>query len=370
MRVILIGTRGFPNVQGGVEKHCESLSVGLVANGCEVIVFTRRPYVDRDIKEFQGVKLVSLPAPKNKFFENILHTFLGILVSLRHKPEILHFQAVGSALLIPLARIMRLRVVFTTHGSNYRHLKWNTFAKLVLRFSEYLGVTFAHEVIAISQTIAQELKENYHRDAVIIPNGVPVSQIVSTQNVLQNYGLKKDRYILSVGRLVPEKGFHNLIRAFNMAGLKGYKLVIAGDADHEDTYSRNLKKSALENKDIVLTGFITTKNLQELYSHAALFVLPSYYEGMPISLLEALSYGIQCIASDIPGNRSLNLAEGQYFMAGDEMDICKRLKEFLSKPLTEKQKKDQIEKTTGEYSWDVIAQRTFCIYTRLLKRRR
>jgi glycosyltransferase involved in cell wall biosynthesis len=184
MKVVIIGTRGFPNVQGGVEKHCENLAVHLVRLGCEVEVFTRRPYVDENIKEFEGVRLIALPTIKHKSLEAFLHTLLGVLVAVSHRPNILHIQAIGPALFVPLARLFGMKVVLTSHGSNYEHLKWGKFARLVLRLGEFLGVTFAHRIIAISEPIAEHIKKKYGKNARCILNGATRSRFVETERTL------------------------------------------------------------------------------------------------------------------------------------------------------------------------------------------
>jgi len=177
MKIAILGTRGFPNVQGGVEKHCEGLAVHLVQSTCDVIVFTRRPYVDENIKEYKGVKLVALPAIRHKSLEAPLHTLIGVFAALRYRPDILHIQAIGPALFTSLARILGMKVVVTSHGSNYEHLKWGRFAKLVLRLGEFVGVVFANKVIAISKNIADDIKRKYNREATIIPNGVIIPKV-------------------------------------------------------------------------------------------------------------------------------------------------------------------------------------------------
>ncbi|MBW1853951.1 MAG: glycosyltransferase family 4 protein [Deltaproteobacteria bacterium] len=364
MRVIIVGTRGFPNVQGGLEKHCECLSVNLVTLGCDVTVFTRKPYVDVSLKNFQGVKLVALPAFRHKLFENFFHTLLCIFVSLKYKKDIIHFQAIGSALLVPLARLFGMKVVLTSHGSNYQHLKWGRFAKLVLKLSEFLGVTFTNKVIAISRTIADEIKEKYNRDAAVIPNGVYIPRVTGDKNILNKYGLQEKKYILAVGRFVPEKGFHDLIEAFNRVSLNDLKLVIVGDADHKDAYSMRLKEIGLKNKDIIMPGFLRGEVLQGLYSHAVLFVLPSYYEGFPIALLEALGSGLSCLASDIPGNRNIDLAGERFFTPGDSGMLSELLKEFSQKPLGEEVKKEQINTLAAKFDWENIARQTIVVYSK------
>ncbi len=369
MRVVILGTRGFPNVQGGVEKHCENLAVNLVRLGCEVIVFTREPYVDPTITEYQGVKLVALPALRHKSLEAFLHSFLGVFAARRFRPDVLHIQAIGPGLFVPLARALGMKVVLTTHGSNYKHLKWGRFARLVLRLGEFLGVKFSNQVIAISPMIAEEIRAKYKKNAEIIPNGVSIPGIIKTEEVIGRYSLEKGKYILGVGRFVPEKGFHDLLEAFSQLSSSdkdfldsGWKLVIAGDADHEDKYSAELRDKASKNKRVVLTGYLKDKPLQELYAYAGLFVLPSYYEGLPIALLEATSYGLSCLASDIPANRYLELGEDRLYRAGDVQTMAGKIKELVKCPLTPEEKEKTLRILREEYDWQKVAGKTLEVY--------
>ena len=368
MKIVILGTRGFPNIQGGVEKHCEGLAVSLVKLGCEVIVFTRKPYVKNNIKKFKGVKLVALPALRRKSLEAFLHTFIGVFAALRYKPDILHIQAIGPSLFTPLARILGMKVVVTSHGPNYKHLKWGKFAKLVLRLGEFLGVVFANEVIAITKIIADEIEKKYKRKATVIGNGVVIPQRATSEGALNAYNLENNKYILTVGRFVPEKGFYDLIDGFNMLQSPNYRLVIVGDADHEDKYSLGLKEKARENSNIVLTGFVSGEPLHQLYSHAGLFVLPSYYEGLPIVLLEALSYGLSVLVSDIPANKEVELPAERYFPCGDIHDLKKKMEVLLEKKLSEEEQQE-IRKQIGEkYNWDKIAAQTIEVYRKVLAR--
>jgi glycosyltransferase involved in cell wall biosynthesis len=173
--------------------------------------------------------------------------------------------------------------------------------------------------------------------------------------------LRKQKFILAVGRFVPEKGFDDLIDAFCQNDFEEWKLVIAGDADHEDKYSRSLKSKAGKNRNIVLTGFIKGQALSELFSHAGLFVLPSYYEGLPIVLLEAMSYGLSCIASDIPANRNIKMSADRFFKVGDIRMLSLKMREFIDKPW-EEEKKRQRELITREYDWEKIAGETLKVY--------
>jgi len=275
--------------------------------------------------------------------------------------------------LTPLARLLGMKVVMTSHGANYEHLKWGRFARLVFRLGERLGVTFANAGITISQTVADNIERKYKKRFAVIPNGVRLPRIAATENALRQFGLEKGKYILSVGRYVPEKGFHDLIRGFHLfrsmdshPQSKDYKLVIIGEADHPDHYSRSLKDMSATNPDIVLTGFLTGEPLHELYSHAGLFVLASYYEGMSIVLLEALSYGLSCIATDIPGNRSVGmLPEDRFFSVGDPESLARKISDFVHNPLSEEEKTIQIRKISEHNAWEKIAKKTSAVYKKV-----
>jgi len=377
-------------VQGGVEVHCENLYTR-VARSAEVFVFTRAPYVDGSVKEFKGVRLISLPAVKNKFLEAFFHTLFGVCKARSLNPDILHFQGIGPSFWIPLARILGMKAVLTTHGQNYKHLKWGRAAKVFLRFCERVGMNSADKIIAISRVISEDIRKDYGRNAVVIPNGVEIPSPVTTDEALGKYGLSAGKYILTVGRFVPEKGYHDLIEAFRekarggmpqgqsslrgVSGLPeagavpfGWKLVIVGDVDHEDAYSRRLKEEAGKDPLVVLTGKLSGRPLRELYSHAGLFVLPSYYEGLPIVLLEAMSYGLSCIVSDIPANKELDLGQERYFEPGDVHALAVKMREFIGKPLSSEEKKAEIDKVRERYNWDKIAGQTLAVYKDLLKR--
>lgn len=367
MKVVVIGTRGFPNVQGGIEKHCEQLYPVLVRNGIDVTVLTRRPYVDVSVTEYLGVKLIPIDCPKQKFLEAIVHSFRAVLCAKKLKPDIVHIHAVGPALVAPLARLLGMKVVFTHHGPDYERKKWNGAAKLVLRAGEAAGCLCANRIITIADNIARSIKLKFGRDAVVIPNGVILPQVLPAGESLKKFGLEGGKYFLAVGRFVPEKGFHDLIKAYARMGNTDWKLVIAGDADHADAYSRSLKDEAGRVPGVVLTGFISGAPLQEIYSNAGIFVLPSYYEGLPIVLLEAMSFGLSCIVSDIPANRAVSLAEERYFKAGDIGAMATKLTAYKDVPWTAGtgEKARQIAHINDAYNWTLIAKETQEVYSNM-----
>lgn len=368
IKIAVVGTRGFPNVQGGIETHCEQLYTHMSEKGWNITVYTRRPYVDSELKEYKGVTLITLTCPKSKFFETIIHTFRGVIAAYKLKPDILHLHAIGPSLFAPLARMLGMKVVVTNHGPEYERKKWGLPAKLFLKFCERMGIMFAHEVITIALNISADIKKKYGRDSTVIPNGVNIPEMNDNEKYIGQYGLLKKRYILAVGRFVPEKGFHDLIDAFVQGDFGSWMLVLAGDADHEDKYSSDLKTKAGKYHNIILTGFLTGEPLHELYTHAGLFVLPSYYEGLPIVLLEAMSYGLSCITSDITANRNLELHEDRYFGAGDVDVLTGKMKKYINSPWGEKDIKKQTSLIAEKYNWSVLAEETLKVYKRVIAR--
>lgn len=367
MKIAVVGTRGFPDVQGGVENHCEKLYTYLAKHGCDITVFTRKLYVTSNLSSYKGVSLIPVSCPKNKYFEAFIHTFKCILEARKLKPDILHIHAIGPSFFTPFARVLGMKVVVTNHGPDYKRKKWPLPAKMFLKFCEWMGMTFANEVIAIANNIADDIKRKFRRRAAVIPNGVEISHHTETDDILKKFGLKKKRYILAVGRFVPEKGFAKLIDAFNDGEFENWKLVIAGRADHKDRYSLNLEEKAGKNSNIILTGVLAGQPLCELYSHAGLFVLPSHYEGLPIVLLEAMGYGLSCIASDIPANRSIEISEDRFFKAEDVKELAKKIKEFINRPLEEEERRRQISIIAEKYNWGDIAVETLKIYKQVVQ---
>lgn len=365
MKIVVTGTRGIPDIQGGVETHCEELYPRLVVLGHDVTVVRRSCYVtpQNKINQYKGVKLKDIYAPRKKSIEAIVHTFLAILYARRVHADVLHIHAIGPALLTPFARLLGLKVVMTHHGPDYDRQKWNRLAKTVLRMGERMGARFANEVIVISTVIDRILREKYHREnAHLIYNGVNMPVPAETTDYIRSLGLEPHRYVLAVGRFVEEKGFDLLVRAFAHIPHDGYRLVIAGDADHEDHYSMSLKQLAREH-GVVLTGFIRGAKLNELFSQARLFVLPSFHEGLPIVLLEALSYRLPVLVSDIPANRLACLAPTDFFVTGEEHSLEELLSRKLAEPDT------RISYNLSPYNWDYIATQVDAVYRRLQVKR-
>lgn len=364
MKIVVTGTRGIPGIPGGVETHCEELFPRIAAMGHDITVIRRSCYVtpENRISHYKGVNLKDIYAPRLKSIEAALHTFLAVLAARRMKPDILHIHAIGPSLMVPLARLLGMKVVVTHHGPDYDRGKWGRLAKMALMTGEKMGAKFANEVIVISEVIASLLANKYGRtDTHLIFNGVPTPSRATSTDYLHSLGISPYHYLLAVGRFVPEKNFHQLVQAFADSGLadSGYRLVIAGDADHPDHYSTSLKRQATES-GAILTGFIKGEPLYQLFSHAALFVLPSSHEGLPISLLEAMSYGRDLLVSDIPANKLPQLSSSDFFPTGDVKALTSALRRKLSSPTLSR------SYDMAPYNWDTIAHQTVALYSSLL----
>lgn len=367
MRVTFLGLRGFPKVQGGVETHAEHLCPLLVELGCDVEVIVRSPYQAAEWgDEWKGVKFRRVWSPKSKGAEAIVHTFLGILYAgLVSRPDVLHIQAIGPAVMTPFARLLGLKVVVTHHGPDYDRQKWGRFARWILLLGERFGMRLSQGRIVISEVIRTIVRDKHQRESDLIPNGVVLPVLPETQDVLKNFGLAPRRYVLLVSRLVPEKRHLDLIEAFQAADLSGWKLVIVGASDHPDEYTKSVLSAAAASKDVVCTGYQTGLALQELYAHAGMFVLPSSHEGLPIAMLEALSYGLPVVASDILANLEVGLPEAHYFELGNVSELVIRLREFATQTLTDEDRQLRRQWVSEKYDWREIARKTLDVYRRL-----
>jgi glycosyltransferase involved in cell wall biosynthesis len=324
MKICVVGLRGLPRVMGGVETHCAQLFPLLKERrpNDAFTIIARKAYLPTKISEYQGLRVVSLPHAKRRHFETITNTLYGVLYArFVLRAELLHLHGIGPALLTPVGKLFGMKIIITYHSKNYEHSKWNKLARIILRLGELSAMFFGDIVITVSQSLALDLKSRFPSKVAkiaFIPNGADhlgATSSCSADDVLAKHGLTAKRYIISVGRLVPEKGLHDLVAAFKAVALD-YKLVIVGDTDHHgDAYSAYLLSHASDR--IIFTGFLPGGKLQSLLQNASLFVLPSYNECMPIAALEAAAAGTPLLLSDIEPNRDLGFDDKNYFKLGD-----------------------------------------------------
>lgn len=366
MKIAMIGQKGIPSRAGGIEIHVEEISRHLVRLGCEVDVYCRKGYCNSDANYYDGIRIIYTPYIRTKHLDAITHTFFSTIKALFSKTDIFHYHAFGPSILAFIPRIFGKKVVCTVHGLDWQRGKWGGIASRILKFGEYSVAKFPHAVINVSKNLVEYFKKKYNRETVYIPNGVTEKEIVEPKIIKEKYNLEKNGYILFLSRLVPEKGAHYLIEAFKKLETDKF-LVIAGGESHSGAYVSKLHEMAQNDKRIIFTGFVQGDELAELYSNAYIYVLPSDIEGLPISLLEAMSYGNCCLTSDIPENTNVTEKYGYKFKKGDPQDLLLTLKKMLSE-------KDKIEDIKHKernfvlniYKWEEIANNTFLVYNKIM----
>ena len=359
---MVVGLRGFPNIQGGIETHAQHLYPELVKLGCDVEVLVRQPYVAADRYTWKGVQMKALWSPTSTGLETLVHSFLGVCYAIVRRPDVLHIHAVGPALFAPLARLFGLKVAMTHHGMDYQRQKWGRFAKFVLRLGEKLGIKYSHVCIAVSKSIKSFLEQTYGSGLNIyaIHNGVSIPRQVASQDILIQFGLKKQQYFLMVSRFVPEKRQDDLIEAFLASDRKDKrKLVLVGDDKlGSKAYLDKIHTLAQLHPNIILTGFQKGESLASLYTHAECFFLPSSHEGLPIALLEALSYGLYPVVSDIPAHLEMELETGHYFQLGNIPKLVERINQIPKGGFRKEDKARVIAEIEAKFDWKEIAEIT------------
>lgn len=375
MRIAMIGQKGIPAIYGGVEQHVQELSLRLVKLGYEVAVYSRKWYTNKSDAEINGVKIKHTYSFHTKHLDTISHTFFATINAIWNKFDIIHYHGVGPALLSWLPRIFapKTKIIVTFHSIDRYHQKWGTFAKFILRLGEQMACKFPHKTITISKGLYNYCLNEFKKETTYIPNGV---EIVPAQDdsFIARFGLKKNQYILMVSRLVPHKGAHVLINAF-LNFKKEHpdnqlKLVIAGGSVHTDKYCLALREQAASCNDIIFTNFVHSKTLNSLYANAAALVHPSFNEGLPLTVLQAMSFGRPVLLSAIEAHLELSRIPEIFFKENSVSDLKNKIKEFTTWEEDKKQKLGKINQKTvvDSYNWETIAEQTSTVYNTLDKK--
>lgn len=349
MKIAMIGHKRIPSREGGVEIVVEELSTRLVKLGHEVDVYNRKgknvqdKNVDtekKDLREYKGAKLKVIPTINKKGVDALIYSFLGTIRALFGRYDVIHYHAEGSCAMLWLPHLFGIKTVATIHGLDWKRSKWGGFATKYIKFGEKIAAKYADEIIVLSKGVQKYFKDTYNRDTHFIPNGVNKPEIKDAEKIRAKWGLEKDNYILFLARIVPEKGLHYLIEAYKQIDTNK-KLVIAGGASHTNDYLKKIKEMVKDDDRIIMTGFVQGQELEELYSNCYLYCLPSDIEGMPISLLEAMSYGCNCLVSDIEENTQVT---GEFALTFEKGNV-EKLKEKLIESLNVEKKfnKEEIE---------------------------
>jgi starch synthase len=363
MKVNVYGLRGFPNIQGGVEKHCEELYPRIASRDIHFKIFRRAPYIIKKTdKKYANIKFDDGWTIPRKYFETPIHSIISAFKTIADRPDVVHIHNMGPAMTLPLIKLFGLKSVVTYHSANYEQSKWNWFAKFFLRICEKMVFMFADRIIFVSENRMMRSAVTKSK-TVAIPNGVSDFTASKPDISLNKFSLKKDLFILTVGRIVPEKRFSDLIQAFSKIDTD-MKLVIVGGSDNTiDCFKElNAYKKTLGNR-LIFTGPLPSNNLKLLYENSFCFVLPSENEGMPIVLLEAMSFGKCPLVSDIEENLDVVKDNGYSFRVRSVVDLRKQLEYMLKHKAEVRSRgqkcKDYVKKY---YDWNMIAKQTLEVY--------
>lgn len=370
MKIAMIGHKRIPSREGGVEIVVEKLAERMVAQGHEVYAYNRKGHHVsgdkandlKEVKEYKGIHIITVPTFENKSLNAFVYSVLATIHALFRKYDVIHYHASGSCAMIWLPKLLGFHTVATIHGLDSQRSKWGGFASRYLQFGEKMAAKYADELIVLSEGNRKYFKDMYGRNATLIPNGVEKPEVKEAKLILERYGLQRKSYILFLARIVPEKGLHYLIEAFKDIETDK-KLCIVGGTSHSGEYVEQVIKMAEDDPRIMFLGFQQGAALEELFSNAYLYVLPSDVEGMPISLLEAMSYGNCCIVSDIVENASVIEDKGVTFKKGSVESLEKELKNLLEdERIVHMLKKESREFITKKYNWDEIVDKTIQLY--------
>lgn len=368
MKIAILGHKRIPSSEGGIEKGVEQHAVRMVARGNKVTVYNRsghnvfgNEFDGKRLKNYKGIKIVTVPTTKGVACVPI-YSFLATLHAAFARYDCVSYRASGSCAMIPLAKLFRLRVVASLHGIDSQRDKWGGFASKYLEFGERMAAKKADVCLVLSKNMKEFIDNKYGINSVLFANGVDRPKLIEPEVISKKYNLDKNKYILSLGRIVPEKGIHYLISAFKKCKTDK-RLVIAGGAEANKAYYNQLLELARGDERIIFTGYVFGQEVQELYSNAYVFVLPSNLEGMANVLLEAMSYGNCCLISDIPENTEVVNKYAVWFKKGDESDLQEKLQELLNKcELVNSYKSEAGPYILDRYNWDLVVEQMLRVY--------
>lgn len=368
MKIAMLGHKRIPSREGGIEIVVQELATRMVSQGNSVTCFNRtghhvsgNEFDTTDIENYKGVKLKKVFTIDKKGLAAVTSSFFGAIKTAFGKFDVVHFHAEGPCAMLWLPKLFGKKCVATVHGLDWQRAKWKSgFGSEYIKLGEKVAVKFADEIIVLSKGVQEYFEKTYGRNTVFIPNGVSEPVNREAEIIKEKYGLEKDSYILFLGRIVPEKGIRYLLDAYKKLNTEK-KLVIAGGSSDSSEFFDEMKTSAGEN--VIFTGFVQGKELDELYSNAYVYVLPSDLEGMPLSLLEAMSYGNCCLVSSIDECTEVIEDKAVVFEKSNVNDLAEKLQSLCdNEDEVKKYKSEAKDFICGKYNWDKVTEQTLRLY--------
>ncbi len=368
LKIAVFGQKRIPSREGGVEIVVEELATRVASLGNQVTVYNRSghhvsgsEFDEKRLKSYKGIRIKTVPAIQKRGLAAVSSSFFASLCAAWGNYDVVHIHAEGPAFWCAIPKFFGKRVIVTIHGIDWARAKWsNSFGSKYIKKAEQKAVKHADAIIVLSKNVQDYFREQYNRETFFIPNGVNRPNLEEANEITERWGLKKDGYVLFLGRIVPEKGLKYLVDAWKDIKTDK-KLVIAGGTSDTDDFAIDLKKNCGDN--VIFTNFVQGQVLRELYSNAYVYTLPSDLEGMPLSLLEAMSYGNCCLTSDIPECAEVVEDKAVLFKKSDVADLREKLQNLLDHPeIVQKYKDEATEFICRKYNWDDVTRKTLALF--------
>ena len=370
LNIAMLGHKHVLSREGGIEIVVNELATRMAARGHQVTCYDRNTHHvagDTPIDtrtEVCGVKIIPVWTIEKKGLAAMTSSLSAAWKATWGKYDVVHIHAEGPAAMSWLPKIQHKRVIVTIHGLDWQRAKWGGFATKYIKWGEKQAVKWADEIVVLSRGVQEYFHREYGRKTVFIPNGVSRPELKNADKIKKQWGLEKNSYVLFLGRIVPEKGLRYLVEAWK--GIKtDKKLVIAGGSSDTQDFLSELQEMCKNDESVIFTGFQQGRVLEELYSNAYIYCLPSDLEGMPLSLLEAMSYGNCCVVSDIDEMAEVVEDKAAVFKRSDVSSLRTTLQGLIDDPEGVKRYKDgAADYITAKYNWDDVVERTLELYRR------
>ena len=357
MKIAMMGHKRIPSREGGIEVVVEELAARMAALGHTVVAYNRSKKGLKQPKEYKGVRIKVIPTIEKKSTDAVVYSFLASFCALFGHHDVIHYHGIGPSFFLLIPHLFGIRTVVTVHGLNYKTPKWKGFGAKFIKAGEKITAKYADVIIVLSREQQEFFRNTYNRETVFIPNGTTLAEPAEAREIKERFGLEKDGFLLFVSRVVPGKGLEYLLDAYRQTP-GNLPLVIAGDSVFVDDFYQIIQEKAALDSRVKLIGFVEGNTLRELYSNAKLFVFPSEAEGMPMCLLEALSYDCNCLVSDIPENLEVGREYVNSFVSCDVEDLRKKLTMCI-KLEGRNNSRDYIRR---DYAWDHVIEKILECY--------
>lgn len=369
MKIAMIGHKRIPSREGGVEIVVEELSKRLVEKGDKVEVYNRKgkhiaseSLPGNTSRYYKGVRLITILTINKKSLDALIYSFLATLRAIFGRYDLIHYHAEGPSAMLIIPHMLKIRTIATIHGLDWQRAKWGGLATKYLLLGEKIAAKYADEIIVLSKNTQDYFIKTYNRQTHYIPNGVIDPLPIEADVIEKKYGLKRNDYFLFLARIVPEKGLHYLLEAYKSLDTD-IKLVIAGTSSHTDEYFEKIKTAVEQDNRMIMTGFVDGQEREELFSNCRAYILPSDIEGMPLSLLEAMSYARKCIISSIPENIEVIKNNGYVFEKGNSMSLLVQLQKMLHVEDGDMDTGHCPNYNLSSFNWDNITDRHKILYS-------